>query len=299
MATGLAAAGSLYNLLADPKRHRATHGKEDECDCPHDRHHSEDCDSYPGPHRSTHRIIHDRSAGGDSNIELRRPTDASSVSPTRRYPTNGSQDPSSEHHEHLRRSDTVTTENTTRVASSRLNVARTFERVGHILGTPAPDRFDDSAFTTGPAAEFPTTPAEELRNPRLSVFIEKYDGTPFYRQRSRAGSFVDGDAAGSAHGGPRTDGYRNSTSELYRMDTWAGPSSRRVSVERSVSPARPGRRATLEPPKQNFFGSPKMLVVTAFEEPNESQPGSSSGANGHPSSPTIVVSTPPEQAEGT
>lgn len=281
--------GSLYGLLAaDAEADDLPPPKEEHCTCSHHHHHhhhSDDNDScrssYPGITRSAHRASND-SAGGI--IDLRRPTDASSVSPTRRGTRTTSQDPSSEHHEHFQRHDTVDSTNTARIGSSRLNVAKAFERVGEIFGTPAPDRFDDQVFRTGKAAEYPRTPAEELRNRELSVIQDKYNAT------SRAGSFIGVEPSGS---GQRTEGPHQSSSDLYKTDTWAGPSRRQS--DRSASPA--PRRATLEPPKQAYpgsFGSPSPRVATTFEP---FHPDSPDDREALPRSPTIVVSTASDQVE--
>lgn len=85
---------------------------------------------------------------------------------------------------------------------SRRKVAGALVYIGQKLGTPAPDAFDDSAFLMGPAADFPTVPGEEERNPDLPQIQLSYnrprdaDGhlTPVPggsrgRARSRAGSF--------------------------------------------------------------------------------------------------------------
>lgn len=305
MGTGLAAVGSLYGLLADNTKRKADniqsrHDKE-HCPCPHHHHHnhSDDNESFGDSSQEIarsviHRASHDRV---DGIMEMRRPTDASSVSPTRRWTTNTtSQDPHLEHHENIRRSDTLDTLGTTRVGTSRMNVAKAFERVGEIFGNPAPDRFNDSILQSGPAAEFPTTPGEEYLNRELPKMQDKYNATQLQRQRSRNGSFISGEGvSGGGGGGQGNEGHyyhRHSTSELYRTDTWAGPSTR-ASVDRSVSPA--PRRATLEPPKPTYhpgglFGSPSPRVTTTFDSlqtsglPAEIQEGPQNSL-------TIVVST--------
>lgn len=309
MGTGLAAVGSLYGLLADDTKRKADniqsrHDKE-HCPCLHHHHHhhhnhSDDNESCSDSSQEIARSIrrrasHDRA---DGIMEMRRPTDASSVSPTRRWTSNTtSQEPHLEHHENIRRSDTLDTTGTTRVGTSRMNVAKAFERVGEIFGNPAPDRFNDSILQSGPAAEFPTTPGEEYLNRELPKMQDKYNATQLQRQRSRNGSFIGGE--GAPGGGQGSEGHyhhRHSTSELYRMDTWAGPSTR-ASVDGSSSPA--PRRATLEPPKPTYhpgglFGSPSPRVVTTFDSLHTS--GLPPDIQEGPQNPlTIVVSTASDQ----
>lgn len=96
---------------------------------------------------------------------------------------------------------------------SRRKVAGALVYIGQKLGTPAPDAFDDSAFLMGPAADFPTVPGEEERNPDLPQIQLSYnrprdaDGhlTPIPggsrgRARSRAGSF-NGSVVSTVGGG--------------------------------------------------------------------------------------------------
>lgn len=300
--TGLAAVGSLYGLLAADAEGNDVPGspKKVHCDCHHHHRHSLDNDSsggsYQGNGTSIFRMSNDGTIRGTGT---RRHTNASSVSPTRRRMTDASQDATTVHIEHPARTGTMDFTGTSRpgVGKSRLRVAKTLEWVGETFGTPAPDRFDETILQRGPASQFPTTPGEEFRNPELARYQEGYNPkrdsegneTPLHRQRSRAGSFVSVEASGNGLG-IEENRERKSTSDLTRMDTWAGPSSR-YSVDRGISPA--PRRATLEVPKQAYFGSPSPRLTTEFENIHSEQP--QTDREGPPRSPTIVVSTASDQ----
>lgn len=283
--------GSLYALLAtDGNGSDATisEGSVRHCDCPH--HFSSDARSIKTPPQAH---VEDNSAMGGLERDpgggsmARRPTyesGAAGPSPTRQMThstTRGTSD-------HTGRRGTAGS--ASHVVGgvdvgSRRKVARAFELIGEKLGTPAPDAFDDSAFLTGPAADFPTVPAEEQRNPELTQILASYnpprdsDGnaTPnlaLRRQRSRAGSF-----AGSMVSGLGIE--RLSEPELYRTDTVAGPSSPSSEAVRV-------RRDTLEVPTPAFLQSPVPRKDSAL--------GSASGApvpdatEQNPASPTIRIS---------
>lgn len=294
--TGMAAVGSLYGLIAgggaDAEEDDPSLSKGKHCTCAQHPHHSDDNDStrdsYPGTDGSMCRRSSDAVHG--TTKMPRRPTNASSVSPTRRWTTHASQDPTSEHHERVRHhSDAANSRGADAVAGGgRRSFAKGIEWIGDKLGTPAPDRFDDSEFQMGKAADWPTTPGEELKNPGLRKTQNKYNpkrdsegnATPLPRQRSRAGSFIGAEPSGSGLGINGPD--HSSTSQLQRTETWAGPSSRRPSVDRDVSSA--PRRATLEPPTHPFYGTPVPRVETSFESI------SSSDHEVVGNSPAIVVS---------
>lgn len=313
---GLLARGDITKTKADPSssRHDKYH-----CPCPHhplnqtdemDNESLGDSSSQEIARSITYRASREFRFHGIMESSRRRPTDASSVSPTRpwtRTTTTNPTDQDAPHHEHFeghhppknlpRRSDTLDTTGTSnRVARSRMSVAQAFERVGELIGTPAPNRFNDDILRSGPAAEFPTTPGEEYLNRELRKMQDKYhNATQLERQRSRNGSFIGG-AEGSQgiHGQEGYPHHRHSTSELYRMDTWAGPGTRRGSVDRSASPA-PARRATLEPPKPIHHHSPSPRVTMTFDSSHTSRESPGDMQEGPPNSPTIVVSEVSDQ----
>lgn len=126
-----------------------------------------------------------------------------------------------------------------------------------MLGTPAPDAFDDSAFRVGPAADFPTVPGEVHRNAELPQIMASYNQprdsegqiTPIpggHRQHSRTGSF-----SGSVVSGLGVDGVSDAAS--HSSEPAAGPS-----VDRSTQ-----RRPTLEVPKQ-VYHSPVLSKGASF-----------------------------------
>jgi hypothetical protein len=136
----------------------------------------------------------------------------------------------------LRRSQTLVA-----VDGNRKKVAGAFEWLGEKLGTPAPDAFDDSEFRSGPAADFPTVPAEAQRNPELRLFMDSYNpprdsqghATPssiLGRQRSAAGSFAE-----------------SSRSGIYLDRVSIEDQENQSSVERALA-----RKDTLEVPKPVF-----------------------------------------------
>lgn len=175
---------------------------------------------------------------------------------------------------------------------SRRRVARAFEIIGDKLGTPAPDTFDDSEFLTGRAADFPTVPAEEQRNPELPQIMASYnpprdsDGnaTPnlaLRRQRSRGESFTGSMVSGLGIERPAAETAVDEKS--HRTDTDTAAEHNRPSAEGT----RP-RRDTLEVPAITYPQSPIP--------PKQSSFGLASGAPGaddrdqDPSSPTIRIS---------
>ncbi|KUI69500.1 hypothetical protein VM1G_05327 [Cytospora mali] len=137
----------------------------------------------------------------------------------------------------LRRSQTSVTAD-----GNRRKVAGAFEWLGEKLGTPAPDAFDDSEFQTGPAADFPTIPAEAQRNPGLPQIMASYNpprnsqghatpNAPLHRQRSGAGSFTESFRSGLYIGRASIEGMPSPSSHdispgnkaLTRMDTLEVP----------------------------------------------------------------------------
>lgn len=171
----------------------------------------------------------------------------------------------------------------------RRKVAGAFEWIGDKLGTPAPDAFDDSAFQTGLAADFPTVPGEEERNPELHKIRASYNPkrdsegnvTPL---RRRAGSF-----AGSVTSGPGVDGALSRASAegeevaaaAHATDTMAGPSTGPGDRPRS-------RRATLEVPKP-VYHSPAPRRESSFTPTRTPDSIILNDVDRNPSSPSIVV----------
>lgn len=166
-------------------------------------------------------------------------------------------------------------------AGSRRKVAGAFEWIGHKLGTPAPDAFDDSAFLTGPAADFPTVPGEEERNPELHKIRASYNprrdsegnASPLRRQRSRTGSFTGSVMSGLGIAGP-------SDAELHRTDT--------VATNPPVEPLanRPKiRRDTLEVPKPAYHSPGPRKDLSSVSTPDSLVVD---GTAHYPSSPTII-----------
>ena len=168
---------------------------------------------------------------------------------------------------HLSRSRTATIER-----NSRHVVASTFERIGDILGTPAPEAFDDSKFQRGPAADFPEVPGELERNAELNRIKEQYnkmrDAAPLRKQRSRTGSFISERSETGL--GIEVSSEGNSQTE----DTVTGPSN--PPKERSKE-----RSATLEVPKPAYRSRSKQRRFTTPESASRAQ---------SPNSPTIKVS---------
>lgn len=281
--------GSLYAFLAaDGNGTDETSSEEGvhHCDCPH--HPNHDAQSMK-PARPTHVENHFQMNGHESEHDdgdlARRQTYESGVvpGPTRQMTRTTTRGTSV----HIDRRTTIGTVNT--VASgdvgSRRRVARAFELIGDKLGTPAPDAFDDSEFLTGRAADFPTVPAEEQRNPELPQIMASYNpprdsegnATPnlaLRKQRSRGESFT-----GSVVSGLGIE--RLSEAELHRTDTGAGPS--RPSTEGTRM-----RRDTLEVPTPAYLQGPVPRQDAPF--------GSVLGSSGQddrdqdPVSPTIRIS---------
>lgn len=287
--------GSLYALLAaddgkEPDETNSTQGTH-KCDCPH--HPSHDVLSIRTPPQAHVEDdlemsgIESEPEGGNMG---RRQTYESSVvgpSPTRQITRNTTRGTSN--HTHSARRGTFGTVNSVANVDvgGRRKVARAFELIGDKLGTPAPDAFDDSEFLTGRAADFPTVPAEEQRNPELPQIMASYnpqrdsDGNAtanlaVRRQRSRGESFT-----GSMVSGLGIE--RLAEAELHRTDTvGAGPS--RPSIEGTARK----RRDTLEVPTPAYLQSPVPRKESSF--------GLASGSPGpddrdqDPSSPTIRIS---------
>lgn len=216
----------------------------------------------------------------ENTIDTRRRSTNVSTSPSgRRLTITTTRGLSSDNHDQsLHLSETLRTndsakEATRRDGGSRRAIAGTFEWIGQKLGNPAPGTFDDSEFQTGLAADYPSLPAEELRNADLPRILANYNplrdseghATPHYRQRSRAGSFV-----GSVASGLGIDGEppQVSSLELQRIDTWAGPSN--PTADRHTT-----RRATLQVPKQ-VYHSPaprrESVFVSTPDSVDETEP---------------------------
>ena len=100
----------------------------------------------------------------------------------------------------------------------RRRVARTLTTFSDRLVTATPNQFDDSAFRSGPAQNYPRIPAEELRNKRLNNIENRYEGNTTPRaqspRRSHSGTFPAERSAGSIGDMPR----RRPTLEVPPLD---------------------------------------------------------------------------------
>lgn len=192
---------------------------------------------------------------------------------------------------------TVNTEATIVQGGSRRRVARAFEIIGDKLGTPAPDTFDDSEFLTGRAADFPTVPAEEQRNPELPQIMASYNpprdseghATPnlaLRRQRSRGGeSYAGSVVSGLGIQRPASEEDREvAAGELSRNDPAAAGSKTRSSADEGARP----RRDTLEVPAPTYLASPIPRRESSFSLASGS-PGPDD-RDQDPSSPAIRIS---------
>lgn len=341
--TGLAALGSLYSLLAaDVDSPGDSPGPDDpgthHCDCAHHRRPSNDNDSVKTPSDHQYEDVPVVESGGDesrhdglglSRLKTYKTHQSSHVAPPHRssHPRQLSLPASStfgvdasrqrhlahnhhHHHHSLHRAATEGTTTTAPAATAAVNsggralVANAFVWFGDKIGTPAPGAYDDTGFLRGPAADFPTVPGEEERNPQLSKIKRSYDpprdlegnATPLHRQRSRAASFNGSVASGLGPlggGGGGEEGLSPAAGSVVEDDddeaaaaAAAGPS--RVSVERSKV-----RRNTLEVPKQ-VYHSPVPRKNSSFSSAGEPSPLVVDDATGivqDPSSPTIRVSS--------
>lgn len=269
--TGLAALGSLYSLLAADTQEEE-HGSAfttKHCNIshhqrsishPHYGNKSEPVLTRPqAPHneRPVHELI--RQHGFSEGIMIHRQTQHSTPSTSRRSTFPAIRGPvaapaGSAMTEHpLRRTQTSASD----ADGNRRKVAGAFEWLGEKLGTPAPDAFDDSDFRNGPAANYPTVPAEEQRNRELPATLVLYNphrdsqgnATPnsamLRRQRSGAG--------GSAGGGSRVSVSGDVYSEPAPAEDiqYADPSG----LDRSLVERPLARVDTLEVPRPVFRSS--------------------------------------------
>ncbi|PSR84072.1 hypothetical protein BD289DRAFT_461078 [Coniella lustricola] len=172
-------------------------------------------------------------------------------------------------------------------SGNRRKVARTFKWFGDVLGTPAPETYDDSDFQDGLAADFPTIPGEETRNPALAEIMKAYnprrdmDGhvTPNNiprPSRSRAGS-----CNGSIVSGLGIEGVSEAAS---------------VDSEAVAGPSRPPeqmlkkRRSTLDVPKPVYFGSRLHRQSSLSSDTAADMTVDADETPQGPTSPTITVS---------
>ncbi|CAG8977497.1 hypothetical protein HYALB_00009331 [Hymenoscyphus albidus] len=163
-------------------------------------------------------------------------------------------------------------------AGNRKKIAKTLNKIGTYIGTAAPDRFDDSEFKRGLSANFPEIPGEPNRNPGLNRIREAYN--------------PERDADGLA-----TRSHSRAASPAPSQRTVRGNSSidepRPEGVERGRTPVQ-RRRATLEVP----LASPIHQSHTRNSPSWNSIPSTITVENADcPSSPTIVVSTEPDDVE--
>ncbi|KAI1423115.1 hypothetical protein F5Y12DRAFT_555341 [Xylaria sp. FL1777] len=187
----------------------------------------------------------------------------------------------------------------------RNKVATLLNQFGEYLGTPAPDRYDNSVFQEG-KAEFPEVPGEAGR---VAGFEEIRDWYRSSHQQEYDGSMIP---------------------ELSRVHSFSSiRNSEGGSADRNTSPSRPPRspsRSRTTPVEQNEYSSSELNRITTspvpnlarrtrrdtLEVPNRPRPvhirprNSSSSSAQSPAmilnaegSPKIVVSAEPEDASPT
>ncbi|KAF2972539.1 hypothetical protein GQX73_g892 [Xylaria multiplex] len=181
----------------------------------------------------------------------------------------------------------------------RNKVANLLNQFGEYLGTPAPDRYDNTVFREG-QTEFPEIPGEAGRVPGFEELRDWYRNT---HQQENDGGIVP------------VLSKVNSFSSMRISE--AGP------VDRSTSPSRPPSRSNTTPIEQNRDSALELTRVTTspvtssgprprrdtLEVPNRPRPVYTRPRNSSPSairppaaalntggSPQIVVSAEPEEA---
>jgi hypothetical protein len=165
----------------------------------------------------------------------------------------------------------------------RRQVAKSLASISTYIGTAARDRFDDTAFKTGEALDFPEVPGESNRNPNLSQIRQTYNN----RSSSFNGSIrsgVEGRASSTRAASP---------SPLRRVETGIFQPERISSERYNNYPSTPAdttrgrparRRATLEVPVAAHFGHSRNNLSTSSAASNTSDPRDQG-------SPTIVISS--------
>lgn len=295
--------GSLYAFLAADGEGKGETGSEPgthHCNCAHQPNEDARSIKTPPPAHIENGFGVDGLENGTRTIVRNHQMSVSSAvtSPTReitRTTTTNTRRTS----EHAARRGTFGTANTeaTVQGESRRRVARAFEIIGDKLGTPAPDTFDDSEFLTGRAADFPTVPAEEQRNPELPQIMASYNpprdseghATPnlaLRRQRSRGGeSYAGSIVSGLGIQRPESDEDREvAAAELNGNDPAAAGPNTRSSADEGARP----RRDTLEVPAPTYLASPIPRKESSFSLASGS-PGPDD-RDQDPSSPAIRIS---------
>jgi hypothetical protein len=200
------------------------------------------------------------------------------------------------------------------IGGSRHEVTKTLLRIANSLGTPSPDRFDDSAFRHGKATGFPEVPGEGNRNSKLPQIKQQWgelnpdddDGLTPRGRRSRANSFNGGSISRANSIGPRAQSTQpppqrpqqptdpGSSASFLGLPTTHSPES----TSESVFPNRPS--VELEKTKSQSTvvtlhqgpGSP-AIVLSSDDEPGDASPPASREAISHP----IEGLSPGEQSE--
>lgn len=289
--TGLAAVGSLYALLAqglEDEESKRAESPPHHCTCSHQHHTNGNESTKTSSERPQREEIELSAVESD--------TDDVAISQQPTYETVATHPNATRQATHttvtdaLERYGTVGTTTSSAAATdagNRRKVARALEKIGQKLGTPAPGTFDDSAFKMGDAADFPTVPGEEVRNPELEKIKATYnpprdsDGnaTPLRRQRSRAGSF-----AGSVVSGLGIEDW-SEADDMHRIASASAAAGARPGKQSLDRPR--GRRATLEVPKQ-VYHSPVQRKNSSFD--SSPSPDVLENEETNPISPTIKVS---------
>ncbi|KAF1809147.1 hypothetical protein P152DRAFT_170870 [Eremomyces bilateralis CBS 781.70] len=168
---------------------------------------------------------------------------------------------------------------------ARKQVAKALNSVSDWFVTPAPDRYDYSEFKFGRAGMYPTVPGEASRNKQLRHTEEQYralkgeEGAP--TGLSRRASRISFAESGVASRSPSPSPSMRAPMQA-RIRTMSDP----IEASRSTSDPSPGfqprRRDTLQVPSP--YPSPTRPTPAVVLTPSV------------PSSPTIVLSSPPDTA---
>lgn len=294
VASGLAAIGSLYMLLAERleavELEMIPDSRGPHCTCP-----IHGCgSSRRGSHSDVTETVElprsPRRAATREARTRRRTTSSGNIPVPSRSHSRSSSDAISQNGLHQGLGILQLVDSRSSGAGKRPEVERILSNIAHKFGTAAPDRHDDNGFKHGEATGFPEIPGEEYRNHHL-IRIKKQWGqsgpeddeslTPRGR-RSRANSFV-----GSVSGA-------------------AGVSRPASLASRAQSPHREG---TVRPASTTLLALPTTSPRTSYEtgpfvvtppSPELDRPRSCTTVvtlhNGH-DSPSIIVSSEPESTE--
>lgn len=192
-------------------------------------------------------------------------------------------------------------------AGARRKVAKALNKFVDRVGTPAPDRFDDTHFQRGKAADFPEIPGEENKNPKLRRIRERFnqerdsDGnvTPSLRpQPSIAGSFTESVASRHSSEGLSRQLQRSlsppSQAEPRRLRVNTLPSRRpSFELQGSSSPLSTGASGERSPRRRDTLdiASP---VFRSLRSERSAHTGANDSVAGGLGSPAIVVTSSPE-----